>query len=85
MKTPRRYTTNELSGTLLEINLSLLHSEIGKATTTALDVGQGVHDLLVSLNVGVEDTQNVLEIVGHNEGHILKQYERTGLCRRQSM
>ena len=46
---------------LVEINISLLADQVGVATADTLDLGQGVHDLLLSLNIGVEQTQNELE------------------------
>ena len=46
---------------LADINLSLLAHGSGETATNTLDGGQGVDDLLLAINVGVEDTQNVLE------------------------
>ena len=46
---------------LANIHLSLLAHGSGETATNTLDGGQGVDDLLLSINVGVEDTQNVLE------------------------
>lgn len=39
---------------LVEVNIGLLAHQVGVATSDTLDLGQGVHDLLLSLNVGVE-------------------------------
>ena len=55
---------------LVEIDISLLADQVGVATADTLDLGQGVHDLLLSLNIGVEQTQNELE------GRLLSGYER---------
>ena len=46
---------------LADINLSLLAHGSGETATNTLDGCQGVDDLLLAINVGVEDTQNVLE------------------------
>ena len=46
---------------LANIHLSLLAHGSGETATNTLDRGQGVDDLLLSINVGVEDTKNVLE------------------------
>lgn len=44
------------------IDLSLLAHGHGETTTNTLDRGQGIDDLLLSINVRVEDTKNVLEL-----------------------
>ena len=46
---------------LANIHLSLLAHGSGETATNTLDGCQGVDDLLLAINVGVEDTQNVLE------------------------
>ena len=46
---------------LADINLSLLAHGSGETATNTLDGCQGVDDLLLAINVGVEDTKNVLE------------------------
>ena len=45
---------------LVEVDIGLLADNVGVATADTLDLGQGVHDLALSINVGVEETQNVL-------------------------
>ena len=47
---------------LANIDLSLLAHSGGETTTNTLNRGQGVDDLLLAINVGVEDTKNVLEL-----------------------
>jgi len=51
----------DIAGTHSQINVSLTAHHRGKTTATALDGGQGKVDLLATVNVGVEDTENVLE------------------------
>ena len=46
---------------LANIHLSLLAHGSGETATNTLDGGQGIDDLLFAIDVGVEDTQNVLE------------------------
>ncbi len=46
---------------LAHIDLGLAADQTGIATTTTLDGSQGKLHLLATVNVGVEDTQNVLE------------------------
>ncbi len=47
---------------LVEVNISLLADNVGVTTTNTLDLGQGVHDLALSIDVGVEETQDVLQV-----------------------
>ena len=56
------------TGTLPHVNLSLLAADVGKAATDTLDGGQGIHDLLLAINVSVQQTQNVLELHANEEG-----------------
>ena len=45
---------------LVEVDIGLFADKVGVATTDTLDLSQGVHDLALAINVGVEETQNVL-------------------------
>ena len=45
---------------LVEVNISLFAYDVCVTTSDTLDLGQGVHNLALSINVGVEETQNVL-------------------------
>ena len=47
----------------LEVDLSLLADDVRETPADTLDSGHGVHDVLLAINVGVEHTQNVLEVV----------------------
>jgi hypothetical protein len=47
---------------LIQINISLLADQVGVATADTLDAGQGVHDLLLAIDIGVKETQNELEV-----------------------
>lgn len=59
---------------LAEVDIGLLADQVGVTTTNTLDLGQGVHDLLLAVNIGVEQTQDVLEV------RLLAGHER---CRSQ--
>jgi len=50
---------------------NLLDDHVGVASTDALDAGQREHDLLFAVDIGVEETENVLEgvLVGDDESH----------------
>jgi hypothetical protein len=41
---------------LVQIYIGLLADQVGVATTNTLDSGQGIHDLLFSIDVGIEET-----------------------------
>jgi len=55
---------------LVEINISLLADQVGVTASDTLDLGQGVHDLLLSLDIGVKKSQDELEV------RLLSGYER---------
>jgi hypothetical protein len=46
---------------LVEVDIGLLANQVGISTTDTLDAGQGVHDLLLAIDVGVEETENELD------------------------
>jgi len=60
----------EFSGTLVEINIGLLANQVGVTTSDTLYFGQGVHNLLLTLNIGVEKSQDELEV------RLLTRHER---------
>jgi hypothetical protein len=51
----------EVTSALAEIDIGLLADQVGVAATDTLDLGQGVHDLLLSIDVRVQQTDDVLE------------------------
>jgi len=51
-----------LTGALVHVNVGLLADDVGETATDTLNRSHGVHNLLLAINVGTEDTQNVLEI-----------------------
>lgn len=56
-----QFFLGQLTGTLLQVNISLLADQVGVSATDTSDLGQGVHDLDSTIDVGVQQTQNVLE------------------------
>jgi len=52
----------ELTGALVQVDIGLLAHQVGVATTDTLDLGQGVDDLLLAVDVCVEQTQDVVEV-----------------------
>ena len=53
---------DKLGAPLVEVNVGLLADDVGVAATNTLDLSQGVHDLALSINVGVEETQDMLRV-----------------------
>ena len=47
------------------INFGLLADGVGESSTNTGDLAQSVHDLSLTINVGIEHTQNVLELVSN--------------------
>ena len=70
--TNNRQTNNSLRyAPLGHVDLGLLADKVGITTTNTSDVCQGVHDVTLAVNVGVQQTQNVLELVllGNDDLH----------------
>ena len=59
----------EFSSSFGERNVCLLEAQVGVPATNTLDGGHGEHDVGLSLNVGVENTKNVLEFGVNNQRH----------------
>lgn len=47
---------------LVQVHIGLLANKVGVAASNTFDLRQGVHDLLLSINVGIEETQDKLEV-----------------------
>ena len=62
----------QLSGTLVQIDISLLAGNVCQSSTDTTNLGKGKHDFDSAINVGVEETKNVLELLvgfGYDERH----------------
>jgi len=61
----------KFSGTFVQVDIGLFADQVGVSTTDTTNLGHGVHDLLLSINVGIEETQDVLKIrfFGVDERH----------------
>ena len=46
---------------LAEVDIGLLADQVGVTTADTLDLGQGVHNLLLSIDVGVQKTQDLFK------------------------
>lgn len=54
------HTTGKANIPLVQVNIGLFAHKVGVTTTDTLDLSQGIHDLALAINVGVEETQDVL-------------------------
>jgi len=54
---------SEFTGTFGNLNIGLLQDDIGVSSADTFNRGDGEHNLNPSINIGIEDTQNVLERV----------------------
>lgn len=46
---------------LVQVDIGFLADQVGVAATDTLDSGQGIHDLLLAIDVGVEKTEDELD------------------------
>ena len=56
------FVDGELTGTLVEVDLGHAADLVGEATADTTDGGEGVHDLLAAIHVGVQHTDDVLKV-----------------------
>lgn len=47
---------------LVQVHISFFADQVGVTASDTLDLGEGVHDLLLAIDVGVEETKNELEV-----------------------
>ena len=47
---------------LVQIHIGFFANQIGVTASDTFDLGEGVHDFLLAINVGVEETKNELEV-----------------------
>ena len=53
----------EFTSTLVEVDVGLFADQVGVSATNTLDLGQCIHDFAFTVNIGVEETENVLELL----------------------
>lgn len=58
---------SEGTSTTSGVDFCLLADHVGKASANTSDLGHRKHHLSLTLNVGVQHTKNVLELIGHLE------------------
>merc|ERR1712170_164998 len=60
----------DLTGSFVDIDFGFFQDQVGESSAHTLNGGQSVSDFDVTINVGVLDTENVLEVfVVDDEGH----------------
>lgn len=50
------------TSSLVQVDVGLFQHDVGKTSANTLDGGHGEHDFTFAINVGTEDTQDVLEL-----------------------
>ncbi len=63
----------QFSSALVDVDFGLLANEIGETTSEALDLCEAEDDVPLALDVGVEDTQDMLELIPLHHGHTPKR------------
>lgn len=53
----------ELAGALVQVDLSNLAGEVGEASADTLDDSEGERNLVLSVDVGILHTKNVLKVI----------------------
>ena len=59
---------------LVQINIGFLTDQIRVPASDTLDLGEGIHDLLLAVDIGVEETKNELEV------RLLSRYKCCDSC-----
>lgn len=59
LQTTDRKGTGHVLVPLVQIDIGLLADQVRVSATDTLDLGQGIHNLLLSVNIGVEETENL--------------------------
>merc|ERR1719464_48513 len=60
----------QLSGPPVQGDVCLLQTDVGVPTSNSLDGGHGEHDARLTVDVGVENTKDVLEVSRNNQRHL---------------
>lgn len=47
----------------VHVNVGFLTNDVGETATDTFDGGKGEHDLLLAIDIGVQNTKNVLKIL----------------------
>lgn len=58
---------------LVQVHIGLLANQVGISATNTLDLSQGIHDLLLAIDVGVEESEDELKV------RLLTRHERCGI------
>jgi len=59
----------QFTSPLVHVDVGLLADDVGEAAADTLDGGEREHDLLLAIHVGVEQTQDVLEVLPRDQRH----------------
>ena len=69
---------SQFTSPLVHVDISLLANNVSETPSNTLDGGQSKHNLLLSINVGVQYTQNVLKVFVRHQRHfdLVREDER---------
>jgi len=74
----RKNSTQHQHIPLVEVDVSLLADHGGETTSNTSDLGQGENNLVASINVGVEDTKDVVKLLLVDDKSLWKRNEPNG-------
>jgi len=66
----------QLTGALVDVNLGLLAHNVGETTANTGDLGQGNPDLLASVDIRVQNSENVCDEIKNHMREIQRNFER---------
>nr|AFK44703.1 unknown [Lotus japonicus] len=75
-----QFRSTQLTSSLVHVDISLLATDVGESPSNTLDGGQSKHDLLFPINVGIQHTQNVLEILVRHKRHVEGRDSENDCC-----
>merc|ERR1712183_496956 len=56
----------KFTSTFIHVDIGFLQTDVGEAPSDSFDGSHGVHDLCLSIDVGVHHTKDVLELARYN-------------------
>lgn len=63
---------SHFTGTLCHVDVGAFADDVGEAATNTLNARQSVHDFLVTIDIGVQQTDDVLELAFFGNNKSLK-------------
>jgi hypothetical protein len=67
------FFVGEGTGSAVDVNFRLLADKVGEALANTNNLGHGKHSLALTIDVGVQHTENVLKLRSHHQALMSKQ------------